>query len=165
MARRPRSPATAGGNTGKQPSNTHSPENGLREALDQSIGPLVPQSQRGEVVDRVYTVLVQEQFSGPMPHPRHLREYEDILPGSAERILSMAERALAHHATMDSAALNAAVDDRKRGMRFGLWAFIASLLTSILLAYLGLTEVAIAALGTTVIGAVAVFVQGRKRKE
>lgn len=33
-----------------------------------------------------------EQFSGPIAHPKHLREYEDIVPGSAERIISMAEK-------------------------------------------------------------------------
>lgn len=33
-----------------------------------------------------------EQFSGPIPPPGAMRGYEDVLPGSADRILSMAER-------------------------------------------------------------------------
>jgi uncharacterized membrane protein len=31
------------------------------------------------------------QFSGPLPAPEILQRYETILPGSAERILAMAE--------------------------------------------------------------------------
>ena len=33
-----------------------------------------------------------EQFSGPIPPPSAMRGYEDVLAGSADRILSMAER-------------------------------------------------------------------------
>lgn len=47
-------------------------EDGFKEALDQRIGPLVPQQQRGEIVTRVYRMLASENFSGPVPHPRHL---------------------------------------------------------------------------------------------
>ena len=30
-------------------------------------------------------------FQGPLPHPDHFEKYNEILPGSAERILKMAE--------------------------------------------------------------------------
>ena len=33
-----------------------------------------------------------EQFSGPIPPPSAMRDYEDVLHGSADRILSIAER-------------------------------------------------------------------------
>ena len=36
------------------------------------------------------------QFSGPLPDPQNLQRYEQILPGSAERIMAMAETQLAH---------------------------------------------------------------------
>lgn len=35
-------------------------------------------------------VAVAEKFSGPMPHPMHLRGYKEIVPGSAREILDMA---------------------------------------------------------------------------
>lgn len=73
----------------------------------------------------------------------------------------MAERSLNHNATMEETAITAAIDDRKRGMRYGLAAFFASLLAAGVLGYLGLTEVALGTLGTAVLGAVAVFVNGR----
>lgn len=33
-----------------------------------------------------------EAFSGLLPHPEMLKEYEAILPGAAERLLQLAER-------------------------------------------------------------------------
>ncbi len=35
--------------------------------------------------------LVAEQFLGPLPHPNILEGYEKLLPGTADRIISMAE--------------------------------------------------------------------------
>ena len=41
-----------------------------------------------------------EAFSGPLPRPADFREYEDIMPGAANRIMELAEREAAHrHAT------------------------------------------------------------------
>lgn len=40
------------------------------------------------------TISVHEETTlhiGPLPHPQTLRQYEDILPGSAGRIISLAE--------------------------------------------------------------------------
>ena len=33
----------------------------------------------------------QESFSGPLPHPQYYEGYEKVLPGSANRILTMTE--------------------------------------------------------------------------
>jgi len=41
-------------------------------------------------------VLQAASFSGPLPPPPMFREYEDVLPGAGDRILSMAERQAAH---------------------------------------------------------------------
>lgn len=109
-------------------------------------------------------MLVNENFSGPIPHPRHFREYEDILPGSAERILAMAERVQAHNIAMEAKNLAAEHDDRKRGMRFG---FAALVLIVACAAFFGYErEIGLAALflGSAALGVIAVFVQGRLDK-
>lgn len=157
MARKP--PANSKPNT--TPSPPSETGNGFQEIIDKQIGPLVPQNQRGEIVQRVVQVLASERFAGPIPHPRHLREYEDILPGSAERILAMAEGQLEHNRAMDRAIVRDEAADRTRGMRYGLWAFLAALLGASVMGAIGQTAVAVAFLAATVIGAVAVFVKGR----
>lgn len=37
-----------------------------------------------------------QQYSGPLPHPEALERYEQIVPGAAERIISMAEKEMEH---------------------------------------------------------------------
>lgn len=47
------------------------------------------------------SLLVSEYFSDPIPHPKHIAGYEEILPGSADRIISMAEDSQKHRMEMD----------------------------------------------------------------
>ncbi len=46
-------------------------------------------------------------LSGPLPPPEMLAQYEEILPGAAERILSMAERQAEHRQKMERDESNA----------------------------------------------------------
>ena len=48
-----------------------------------------------------------QQFSGPMPPPVLLREYEDICPGSADRMLRMAEQEAEHRRKTESEIISA----------------------------------------------------------
>ena len=49
----------------------------------------LPEDIRGQVL-----TIIKEQsfFSGPLPPPELFKQYEEILPGSANRILKMAEK-------------------------------------------------------------------------
>jgi hypothetical protein len=69
----------------------------IEDAFERVLEGKVLKRELPEVARRLTQIAVSEQFSEPMPHPKHLREYDDILPGSAERILSMAERNLEHN--------------------------------------------------------------------
>jgi len=40
----------------------------------------------------IQAIQVTQSYSGPLPPPEHFKGYEDALPGSADRILSMAEK-------------------------------------------------------------------------
>ena len=55
----------------------------VKQVLDK-----VPENVREEVV----SVLVESYFAGPLPPPDFLREYENIIPGAADRILKLAEK-------------------------------------------------------------------------
>ena len=99
--------------------------------------------------------------SGPIPSPSTLKEYDEIIPGAAERILSMAEQEAAHLRNIEREALIKASEQVKRGQVFGLIIGILAFLTSIIALVLGSEKTAIALGGTTVVGLVAVFVTGR----
>ena len=81
--------------------NIDIPDDGIEKKLEREIGSLVQSGQKKQIISRVQKIMAQEHFSGPLPHPRHLIEYDAILPGAAERILTMAEKAQTHSAEMD----------------------------------------------------------------
>lgn len=53
------------------------------------------EEEQREQVRQVVTSVMSE-FSGPLPPPSIMKGYEDIVPGSADRILSMAENQAKH---------------------------------------------------------------------
>jgi uncharacterized membrane protein len=57
---------------------------------------LIKDLAKEEIKSIVHAAAVEEQFSGPIPHPNILESYNRILPGAAERILSMAEEEQKH---------------------------------------------------------------------
>jgi uncharacterized membrane protein len=134
----------------------------LEAEIERQIGTLVSQGQRQEIVARLTKLVYRESFSGPIAHPRHLREYEEIVPGSAERIIRMAEKALEHRAEMDTKIVDAEIADQKRGMNFGLAALFLILGLATLFGYWKMQVVAGMFLTTAVLGAIPVFVMGRQ---
>ncbi len=60
-----------------------------------------------------------EIFFGPLPHPEILEKYEQILPGAAERILSMAETQSRHRIGLETRVVDADITNSKRGLIFG----------------------------------------------
>lgn len=131
--------------------------------IDRQIGDLLPQGSRAEAVRRISTTLQAEFFSGPIAHPRHLREYEQICPGAAERIISMAERQQQHMMDMDASGQAAEIADQRRGMLMGAIVFLSLILGAFLIALWTESEVVPGLfLGAAAIGAVGTFVNGRQ---
>jgi hypothetical protein len=86
----PESPSESGTAATTPNPSAKPPKQQLRESLKEAIGSVPNQEQ---LVERVVSVVSQEFFGGPIPHPRHLQAYEDICPGLAKRIVAMAEKA------------------------------------------------------------------------
>ena len=68
------------------------------EQAPETPAPVVPsEAQRGEHlpaqtdIEAVISHVI-EHHSGPLPSPETLRQYNDIVPDGAERIMAMAER-------------------------------------------------------------------------
>ena len=119
MARRPRSqPAKTTQAEAKGPAAAEGSGDTLVEDIEARLGPLVPASKRQELVN-IAVIIYQERFSGPIAHPRHLAEYERILPGAAERIVAMAERGQNHNMELQKRTVEAAIADERLGMWLG----------------------------------------------
>lgn len=133
------------------------------QEIERQIGDLVSQKQREVIVAKMTSLMVSEHFSGPIAHPRHLRAYEEISPGAADRIISMAEKQQSHHINMDEKILAAETSDRKLGMFLGAGAFIALIVCALFSAIMTDSNVIPGMfLGTAAIGGVSLFIRGRQ---
>lgn len=133
-----------------------------REIADQ-IGPLVSKGQRDQIVARVVRVTQSEMFQGPIAHPKHLRQYEDILPGSADRIIRMAESQLEHSQKMQERVLDAEIYDHKSGRLYGFLALTALIVGGVVTGALGMEALSLAFLGAGALGVVGSFIRGKAR--
>lgn len=74
-----------------------------------------------EAVKEVVIKAMKEEFSGPIPHPDTIRKYEEILPGAADRIISMAERQALHRQEMERKMITAESRDGLLGVVFCIY--------------------------------------------
>ena len=133
----------------------------LESEIEREIGPLVGQSQREQIILRM-TRLVSEQFSGPIAHPRHLAAYEEILPGSAERIVKMAENAQAHNRDMEAKIVATGIWEAKAGMILGFLALMVLIAAGVYAGLHGNNVLAGFCLGAGVLGGAAKLIRGGK---
>lgn len=62
--------------------------------------------------------LAGSSFSGPIPPPEIIRGYDEVVPGAAERIISMAERQSEHRQKMEEIMIRAESRDGLLGICF-----------------------------------------------
>ena len=96
-------------------------------------------------------------YSGPLPPPGVLQEFERVLPGAAERIFVMAEKQLEHRMSMEKTV----VEGGTKRANLGIYAAVAIegmfLATSCYLAHLGLTADALKVVGGSAVGLLGAF--------
>lgn len=116
-----------------------------------------PATRQADVVPELnQTVTVTQAWRGPMPDPESLARYEQIVPGAAERLLTVFEGQVAHRHSMESRL------SRRRDWGLAL-AFIVTVLivaTGAWLIYLDHDWAGAAVIAIHVVGLAAVFITG-----
>ena len=74
-----------------------------------------------------------EHYSSIVPHPDIIQRYEQVLPGSGERLLALAEREQEHRMRLDNRALN----DQRLGRWFGFLSSMTSIVVGALVVTAG----------------------------
>nr|WP_302142423.1 DUF2335 domain-containing protein [uncultured Schaedlerella sp.] len=74
---------------------------------------------------------IQREYSGPIPPPNIIKGYEQVLPGSADRILKMAEKQSEHRQNMESKMIHAESRDSLLGILFAFILGIGCIIASI----------------------------------
>lgn len=76
---------------------------------------------------------VMESYSGPLPHPKILAEYEQALPGTADRIVAMAEKEQEHRHNTQNEMIKVESRDSACGMVFAFVLSIACIIAAIVI--------------------------------
>jgi uncharacterized membrane protein len=109
--------------------------------------------------------LVQEMlvgWAGPMPPPGAVREFEQILPGSAERILALAERQVDHRHRLETKAASSAIRIEERGQWIGATIAVLAILVGGFLVFTDHDGVGFSMVITAIGGLLAAAIFGRR---
>lgn len=120
---------------------------------------LTPQDK--EII--IQQLVVSEHFQGPLPAPKHLRQYDEIVSGAAERIITMAEKEQSHRHSYEDFDLKVVNNQIVTGqwMAFILTLIFAGIAVWLILS--GFEVVGSVIFGTTIIGIATVFIVGNKK--
>lgn len=105
------------------------------EKIAEFLGELPPDLPKEMVISLVQSM----SFSGPIPPPALLKEYEEVLPGCAERVVQMAEREQSARHTDNRKLVH---NDRLRAV-FAFLVSLALIAAAVFATYLGAPEIAI----------------------
>lgn len=138
------------------------------ELLQEVLKPEVVREVRAVV--RELRVLKREKFSGPLPKPEHFGQYERVLPGTAERILKMAEKEQDHRHAMDREeasqfryALTEDIRSIHLGQRFTFVLIAVMVISAIVFTALGMGYAALCTIIVAGITGLAAGVMGRRQ--
>lgn len=80
----------------------------------------LPSQQPGHKNEVRQAMLHAEHFSGPLPQPAILRQYDEVIPGAAERIIAMAETQAKHRQQLENKVIDSGIRDSRLGLHYGL---------------------------------------------
>lgn len=64
------------------------------QRLDDGLAPVLNDpAERGKVIEQIVSVIEQEEYRGPLPHPAHFAEFERASRGAGSKIIKMADDA------------------------------------------------------------------------
>jgi uncharacterized membrane protein len=130
------------------------------EAEISKIVPNLPPEKLRLVATAAMEIVVQH--SGPLPPPQILAGYDQVLPGLADRIVSMAESDLRHHQDMQKTALDGEISERKMGQIGGTLVTIVALVISAWVAVSGYPVLGGGLASLTLLGIVTTLIGGRE---
>lgn len=130
--------------------------------MDKDLPPEHPALRQGDDVPSESSQMKIESASwlGPLPPPGALRLFEDVVPGSAERILAMAERQADHRIQMERRIIRGDFTQSYLGLAAGFILSTMVILGGIYLISLGHDWAGGGLIGLNLVGLAGVFVYG-----
>jgi len=127
---------------------------------------IIPNDKKEEAFKLIslFTFKSASSFSGPLPPPTLLNEYNKVLENGAERIMKMAENQSGHRIESEKIALKEELRQSRNGQIFGFILALLGMGIAFGLSVMGHDTVAGIFGTTTIIGLVTIFVIGKKHQ-
>lgn len=103
-------------------------------------------------------------FSGPIPPPNLLAEYNSVIPNGAERIMVMAERQSAHRERLEARVIDGNVASQTRGAYFAFIISLVAITGGIGLIYLGRGVDGLAVIIASITGLAGTFIYTKQQQ-
>jgi uncharacterized membrane protein len=114
---------------------------------------------------RIVEQAISQKYSGPLPPPKMLHDYDLVTPGFAERIVSMAEKEQGHRHNLENTAVNGAINKDKRSQRYALFCIVFLSILCGGLIYSGHDTAGTVLGGATLVSLAALFITGKRTAE
>ena len=131
------------------------------------IGIIADRIQRepNKEIKEVVQAVSQHRFSGPIPPPSMLGEYDAIHDGLANRIVGMAESQQAHRQSLEKRSVEAAIKTESRGQHYALIVSFLIIAGAMYLIGSGKEISGTLLAGGTLTGLAYIFITGRKKEK
>jgi uncharacterized membrane protein len=106
--------------------------------------------------------VVSANWSGPLPPPGALQQFDAIIPNGAERIMGMVEREQQHRIEMDKATVKAEIFDTIGGKVLGAVMMLAAVAAAVYTASIGAHwAVSVAIVGVPITALIGRFINSK----
>jgi uncharacterized membrane protein len=124
-----------------------------------------PQSQTRPGRQQEIQLTQSFSFSGPLPPPQLLKQYNDVVPNGAERLMQMAELQQGHRQELERVVINGNIKAESRGQWMGLFISLAVIGAGVYLAAIGREITGGILVGVDVVALASVFVFGKQKQQ
>ncbi|MDU3832333.1 DUF2335 domain-containing protein [Gemella haemolysans] len=115
--------------------NTANTDDKKLEELEKEMIEL-PDNKKGEMIQKL-EMSRSITYSGAVPPPEMLREFDKIIPNGADRFMKMAEEQSAHRRKIEQKIVESNVKNENLGLVFAFFISIIGLISAAILAYKG----------------------------
>ena len=121
----------------------------------------IPEEKRGELM-REFAMRI-EHYSGSIPHPSIVARWESVVPGSADRILSLSEEHQSHRMDMERTMFGEFIQREKLGMWFYFIIALVMMVGGIIVILAGYSTAGLVALAAPVATIAGTFIFSYRR--
>lgn len=96
----------------------------------------LPDNKKGEMIQKL-EMSRSITYSGAVPPPEMLREFDKIIPNGADRFMKMAEEQSEHRRKIEQKIVESNVRNENLGLKFAFSISIIGLISAAILSYIG----------------------------